>query len=163
MNSMLQHDSAWDREENIRKIHEILDIVLDTNTLEGRSTDRTGTLPTVCFHFSGLCGKIVVEIYPDGWHGGSGDTCIEFTLSTDEKISQFAIDEIGRECEAALKGKPGLEGAQQRVKQLEQEIRERKQEMNQLAAFIERKQSGAAADSSQDADMQELEIEEEDD
>ena len=59
MTSMLQHDPAWDHEENIRKIHEILDIVLDTNSLDVRSMDKTGALPTVGFRFSGLCGKVV--------------------------------------------------------------------------------------------------------
>lgn len=66
-----------------------------------------------------------------------------------------------RECEAALKGKAGVEGAQQRVKQLEREIRERKQEMARLGLYIERQQSGTAVESGHE-DLQELEIEEAD-
>lgn len=155
----MQHDVAWDYEENRRKVHEILDIVLDTNTLEGRSTERTGTLPTVCFRFSGIGARIVTEIYPDGWRGGQD--CKDFYFDTDTEISQERIDAMRRECEAALEGKAGVEGAQQRVKQLEREIRERQQEMNRLGLYIERQQSGGAVESGHE-DLQELEIEEAD-
>ena len=151
MQQAMQHDVAWDYEENRRKIHEILDIVLDTNTLEGRTSDRTGTLPTVCFSFSGLVASVVAEIYPDGW--SVGQDCKEFDFDTDTKISQERIDAMRRECEAALEGKAGVEGAQQRVKKLEREIRERQQEMKQLWLYIERQQSGIMAESGQDAAM----------
>lgn len=147
----MQHDVAWDYEENRRKIHEILDIVLDTNTLERRTSERTGTLPTVCFRFSGLSARIVAELYPDGWYGGQESEDFEF--NTDTEISQQAIDAMRRECEAALEGKAGVEGAQQRVKQLEREIRERTQEMKRLGLYIERQQSGIMAESGQDAAM----------
>ena len=154
MQQAMQHDVAWDYEENRRKIHEILDIVLDTNTLEGRSTERTGTLPTVCFSFSGLVASVVAEIYPDGW--SDGQECKEFDFDTDTKISQERIDAMRRECEAALEGKAGVEGAQQRVKRLEREIRERQQEMQQLELYIERQQSGIMAESCQEVEMQGL-------
>ena len=157
MQQAMQHDVAWDYEENRRKIHEILDIVLDTNTLEGRTSDRTGTLPTVCFRFSGIGGRIVAELYTNGWSGGQD--CEEFDFDTDMEISQERIDAMRRECEAALKGKAGVEGAQQRVKQLEREIGERKQEMARLGRYIEWKQSGGAVESCQE-DLQALEIEE---
>ena len=117
MQQAMQHDVAWDYEENRRKIHEILDIVLDTNSLDVRSMDKTGALPTVGFRFSGLCGKVVVELYPDGWHGGMNYR--EFTFNTDEEISQRAIDEMGRECKAALEGKAAIEYAQYRISKLE--------------------------------------------
>lgn len=157
MQQAMQHDVAWDYEENRRKIHEILDIVLDTNTLEGRTSDRTGTLPTVCFSFSGLVASVVAEIYPDGW--SVGQDCKEFDFDTDMEISQERIDAMRRECEAALEGKAGVEGAQQRVKKLEREIRERQQEMNQLWLYIEQQQSGTVVESGHE-DLQELESEE---
>lgn len=162
MQQAMQHDVAWDYEENRRKIHEILDIVLDTNTLEGRNIEKTGTLPAACFRFSGICGKIVADIYQDGWCAGAASDYLEFTFNTDAEISQQAIDAMQRECEAALEGKAGVEGAQQRVKQLEREIRERTQEMERLGLYIERQQSGGAVESGQE-DLQELEIEEADD
>lgn len=151
MQQAMQNDVAWEYEENRRKIHEILDIVLDTNTLEGRTSDRTGTLPTVCFSFSGLVASVVAEIYPDGW--SVGQDCKEFDFDTDMEISQERIDAMRRECEAALEGKAGVEGAQQRIKRLEREIRERQQEMKQLWLYIERQQYGGAAESGQDAAM----------
>lgn len=154
MQQAMQHDVAWDYEENRRKIHEILDIVLNTNTLEGRSTERTGTLPTVCFRFSGLGAKLVVELYPDGWYGGQDSEDFEF--NTDTEISQQAIDAMRRECEGALEGKPGIKGVQQRIKRLEREIRERTQEMERLGLYIEEQQSGIMAESGQDAAMQAL-------
>lgn len=159
MQQAMQHDVAWDYEENRRKIHEILDIVLDTNTLERRTTDRTGTLPTACFRFSGLSAKLVVELYPDGWYGGQDSE--DFAFNTDTEISQQAIDAMRRECEGALEGKAGIEGAQQRAKQLEREIRERTQEMERLGKYIEQQQSGGAVESGHE-DLQELETEEAD-
>lgn len=154
MQQAMQHDVAWDYEENRRKIHEIIDIALDTNTLERRTTDRTGTLPTVCFRFSGLGAKLVVELYPDGWYGGQDSE--DFTFNTDAKISQQAIDAMRRECEGALEGKSGIEGVQQRVKCLEHEIRERTLEMERLGLYIEKQQSGIMEESGQDAAMQVL-------
>ena len=155
----MQHDVAWDYEENRRKVHEIIDVALDTNTLERRTTDRTGTLPTVCFRFSGLGAKLVVELYPDGWYGGQDSEDFEF--NTDTEISQQAIDAMRRECEGALEGKPGIKGVQQRIKRLEREIRERTQEMERLGLYIEQQQSGGAVESDHE-DLQELEIEEAD-
>lgn len=161
MQQAMQHDVAWDYEENRRKIHEILDSVLDTNTLEGRTTERTGTLPAVCFRFSGISGKVLADIYPDGWCAGAASDYLEFTFNTDAEISQQAIDAMQRECEAALEGKSGVEAAQQRIQRLEQEIRERQEEMNQLGAYIEKQQSGTAVESGHE-DLQELKIEEAD-
>lgn len=157
MQQTMQHDVAWDYEENRRKIHEILDIVLDTNTLEGRTSDRTGTLPTVRFIFSGLSGQAIVELYPNGWHGGQDWE--EFTFNTDMEISQQAIDAMRRECEAALEGKSGVEAAQQRIERLKREIGERQQEMERLGLYIFQQQYGAAVESGHE-DLQELEIEE---
>lgn len=160
MQQAMQHDVAWDYEENRRKIHEILDIVLDTNTLESRTSERTGTLPTMCFRFSGIGARVVAEIYQDGWSDGQDGK--DFYFDTDTEISQERIDAMRRECEAALEGKAGVEGAQQRVKQLEREIRERTQEMERLGKYIEQQQSGGVVESGQE-DLQELEIEEADD
>lgn len=160
MQQAMQHDVAWDYEENRRKIHEILDVVLDTNTLESRTSERTGTLPTMCFRFSGIGARVVAEIYQDGWSGGQDGK--DFYFDTDTEISQERIDAMRRECEAALEGKAGVEGAQQRVKQLEREIRERTQEMERLGLYIERQQSGGAVESGHE-DLQELEIEEDND
>ena len=157
MQQAMQHDMAWDYEENRRKIHEILDIVLDTNTLEGRTTERTGTVPAACFRFSGICGKILAEIYPDGWCAGAASDCMEFTFNTDMEISQQEIDAMQRKCEAALVDKNGIEAAQQRIERLKREIGERQQEMERL--YIFKQQYGAAVESGQE-DLQELEIEE---
>lgn len=142
------------QQENRRKIHEILDIVLDTNTLERRTSGETGTLPTTYFSFSGISGCVKAELYPNGWSGGTNSEV--FSFYTDEEISQERIDAMRRECEAALEGKAGVEGAQQRVKKLEREIRERQQEMNQLWLYIERQQSDIMAESCQKVEMQGL-------
>lgn len=157
MQQAMQHDVAWDDEENRRKIHEILDIVLDTNTLERRTSERTGTLPTVCFRFSGLSARAVVELYPDGWHGGQESE--DFDFDTDMEISQQKIDALRRECETALEGKSGVEAAQQRIQRLDREIQERQEEMDQLGLYIERQQSSGAIESGHE-DLHELKIKE---
>ena len=92
MQQAMQHDVAWEYEENRRKIHEILDIVLDTNTLERRTSGETGTLPTTYFSFSGISGCVKAELYPNGWSGGTNSEV--FSFYTDEEISQERIDTL---------------------------------------------------------------------
>lgn len=50
-----------------KKIHEILDIVLDINTTHERKRSLTGTKPTAFFSFSGHTSGIEILIYECGW------------------------------------------------------------------------------------------------
>lgn len=58
--------------ENVRrkKLHRVLDQVLDINGLETRSVKETGNKPTVFFWLSGHVGTVTVDICYDGWEAG---------------------------------------------------------------------------------------------
>lgn len=59
---------AKKREKMIRKkIHGLLDDVLDINGIGERAQCITGSLPTAFFSFSGHIGSLDVEVFDNGW------------------------------------------------------------------------------------------------
>ena len=58
-------------ERQRKRVHEILDAVLDCNGLYPRKRGITGVMPTVFFDFSGHTGKVYVDIHADGWEMNS--------------------------------------------------------------------------------------------
>lgn len=59
--------------ENIRrkKLHRILDQVLDINGLKARQKTRTGDKPTAFFWFNGNTGITDIMVHYTGWEHGS--------------------------------------------------------------------------------------------
>lgn len=53
-----------------KKVHEILEMVLEINGTHPRSFDRTGDKATASFTFSGVVASVEAEIYRDGWDFG---------------------------------------------------------------------------------------------
>ena len=71
------------------QLHRLLDIVLDGNGFEHRARERTGTLPTLFFDFSGHVNYLSIRLYEDGWETGAHYRDYNFYLDydiTDEKI-----------------------------------------------------------------------------
>jgi hypothetical protein len=54
-----------------KKVHEILEMVLEINTTHPRQREYTGTLPTAFFEFSGHVSRLYVYIDKDGWNNNS--------------------------------------------------------------------------------------------
>ena len=50
-----------------KKIHDVLDMVLEINTTYPKQRINTGTMPTAFFDFSGHVSKVYVQIIKDGW------------------------------------------------------------------------------------------------
>lgn len=50
-----------------KKIHEILELVLEINTTEDRVREHTGSKPTAFFEFYGNAGLIDERVIPNGW------------------------------------------------------------------------------------------------
>lgn len=92
------------REENRKKLHEILDIVLDCNGYEGRTTERTGNLPTAYFSFFGNVGSVDVTICKDGWYHGD-NTPRTLSLSTCTDIDKAEIERLRKTVMEALRDK----------------------------------------------------------
>lgn len=51
-----------------KKVHEILEMVLEINTTYPRQRKYTGALPTAFFAFSGHVSRVYVNIDKDGWN-----------------------------------------------------------------------------------------------
>ncbi len=57
------------------KIRELMDVVLDINSVHERRQERTGGLPTMFLHFSGHIGYVYVNIYLNGWDDDADPDC----------------------------------------------------------------------------------------
>ena len=53
-----------------KKVHEILEMVLEINGTYSRRRGLTGNKPTAFFHFSGHTAGVAVNVYNDGWGSG---------------------------------------------------------------------------------------------
>ena len=51
-----------------RDLHKLFDLVLDINGVDSRTRDKTGTLPTAFFNFSGHTAGVQVELFDQGWY-----------------------------------------------------------------------------------------------
>lgn len=76
-------------EKNARKkIHDLLDVVLDINGLSGRKQDITGTLPTAFFEFCGHIGQVEFSVYNEGWFPGATANFNRYVDLSPEKIGR---------------------------------------------------------------------------
>lgn len=92
---------------NRELMHELLDIVLDTNGLNDRKCEETGTLPTVFFEFNGHISMLQIDLHEDGWtYRDHHKTCFEFAV--DKPISSLKVKKVREACAEALKGKEDL-------------------------------------------------------
>ena len=53
-----------------KKVHEILEMVLEINGTHSRRRGLTGNKPTAFFCFSGHTTGVAVKVYNDGWGSG---------------------------------------------------------------------------------------------
>lgn len=78
MNGRLKKKS--EKRERLR-IHRMLEIALRINGLEAREVEKTGSLPTAFFGFSGHIGTARIYVYTKGW-GGHRDPDITIEYAT---------------------------------------------------------------------------------
>lgn len=83
----------FDKEENRKKLHELLDIVLDGNGLGERSRALTGTLPTLFFRYSGHIARVDIDLCSNGWTPGMTYDK-NWYISTDEPITTDVVDDV---------------------------------------------------------------------
>ncbi len=98
--------SEADRKIIREQLHRLLDLVIETNGLEPRRREITGTLPTVHFEYYGNVNKVVMYIRPDGYDSVYGDAMKEMQTLIDcyvnEPIPDKFIDKAEKCCKAAL-------------------------------------------------------------
>lgn len=76
-------------EKNSRKkIHDLLDTVLDINGISERKKSITGTLPTVFFEFCGHIGQVSLSGYDRGWLPGARADFVTYIDLSPEKIGR---------------------------------------------------------------------------
>ncbi len=82
-----------EREKNIRKqLHEVLDLVLDINGLQGSSEERTPNHPIAFIDFMGHVGKIRISVFSDGWNPEKApDITFESVIFDDFRFNLPAI------------------------------------------------------------------------
>lgn len=51
-----------------KKVHEILEMVLEINSTYPRQREYSGSLPTAFFEFSGHVSRVYVQVIRDGWN-----------------------------------------------------------------------------------------------
>lgn len=77
-----------------QRVHKILDAVLDVNSLERRTVDLTGELPTAFFGYSGHTNHLSVEVFNDGWGIGkkkSLNKWIAVDSLTDHECNKISV------------------------------------------------------------------------
>lgn len=92
-----------DDSEQRKRIHEIVDIVLDTNGFGRRKCETTGNLPTCFLWFCGHTATFEVQLHENGWEPGAPWT--EFVFDVDGIITRNKIEALRYACAAALEGK----------------------------------------------------------
>ena len=132
-------------EEKVRNrelMHEILDIVLDTNGFKCRRREKTGTLPTVFLRFSGHISGIDIDLHEDGWqYGASHKTNFEFF--TDRPIDPAAVDELWNACMTALAEKTETDVLERDIENQERTVMEEKRKLSKMKKNLRRMKSAA--------------------
>ena len=119
-------------EEKLRnQLHEILDIVIQTNGFNQRQRTKTGTLPTVFFYYSGHVNTLSIDLHADGWAPSQGLTK-RWDLSFDKPISDNVIETIRREMEAALSEKKESDVLRRDIDAYEKELIQKKKNLSEM-------------------------------
>lgn len=93
------------KELNRKRLHELLDMCLDTNDLEERQRGKTGDKPTAFFEYSGHVNMLFFRVFPDGWSEESTtNDAICFDINLDKDVSDKTIRSIARMLKAATNG-----------------------------------------------------------
>lgn len=77
-----------------KKIHEILDVVLDINTTQPRQEEKTGHKPTAFFSFSGHTSYICADVYEHGWSIHRGRRKKSYEAYADNSFDHFSPDKM---------------------------------------------------------------------
>lgn len=119
-------------EEKLKnQLHEILDIVIQTNGFNQRRRKKTGTLPTVFFNYSGHVNSLSIDLHADGWAPSQGPTK-SWDLSFNEPILDIVIETIRREMEAALSDKKESDVLSRDIDAYEKELIQKKKNLSEM-------------------------------
>lgn len=121
-----------EQEKLIRaQAHRLLDIVLDTNGLEKRSRDNTGTMPTMFFEYCGHVNNLLISMNPDGWVSGEHSITL-LDRNLDRLISEKDIQSIEAACREALTDKTEADVLARDIERKAKAISEQQEELKRL-------------------------------
>lgn len=120
-------------EEKMRNrdlMHEILDIVLDTNGFESRKRSETGTLPTLFLSFSGHVSGVSIDLHEDGWEPGGHKSGFNFYI--DSPIDKTAVENLRTACRIALTEKTAYEVLERDIEAQETKVFEERKKLSRM-------------------------------
>ena len=134
----------FDKEENRKKLHELLDIVLDGNGLGERIRAQTGTLPTLFFRFSGHVARVDIDLCSNGWTPGMTYDK-NWYISTDEPITTDVVDDVRAAVLEAMQNKAtAAERLENDIKKAEEDLRDKAERIAQMKRELEAMQKKGA-------------------
>lgn len=135
-----------DNEQIRKRIHEILNIVLDGNGFECRQRDKTGTLPTLFFEYSGHVNSFSVRLCVDGWQRDLyGDRSWDFHP---EDVTEATVEAIRAAVQAALTEKSETDVLRRDIMRQEDRVKDEKDKLSGMKKTLrkkERKEKAGAA------------------
>lgn len=133
------------KENNRQKLHELLDIAIDTNGFGARKKETTGDKPTVFFFFSGHTADATFSLHIDGWvPGESADN--EWWVWTDRKIEDKTVEEIREACLRALEDNDACEALRRDIERKEKSLQEQREHLKELKKELRKKEMENEAD-----------------
>lgn len=132
----------FDEAENRRKLHELLDIALLCNGYKARKREKTGTLPTMFFDFSGHVGTLRITLYSNGWDSDV-DYDRNWTIDTDKPIPDEYISAIRAAADEAM-NTTEEDALVFQIAEAERELERRKAELNSKKRILKEMQKKGA-------------------
>lgn len=127
----------FDKEENRKKLHELLDIVLDGNGLGERSRAQTGTLPTLFFRYSGHVARVDIDLCSNGWTPGMTYDK-NWYISTDDPITTDVVDDVRAAVLEAMRDDiTADEILENDIKKAEEDLRDKAERIAQMKRELE--------------------------
>lgn len=113
------------------KIHELLDIVLEGNGITERQRDKTGTLPTLFFRYSGHINKIEIDLHSDGWTAGAWADR-NWNINADDPISESSIESLREAVKEALANGSEVDVLRRDIERAEDELTRKKEAISAM-------------------------------
>lgn len=129
----------FDEAENRKKLHQLLDIVLDGNGFGKRSRGETGTLPTLFFRYSGHVAIMYIDLHINGWEPGtSADK--QWYINIDAPISDVVIDSIRTAINDAMQDTTEADLLASDIAKAEKDLKERQENLSQMKRNLKKMQ-----------------------
>lgn len=128
---------------NVKKLHELLDIVLLCNGCGVSKQEITGTAPTMFYEFAGHVRTIEVRLYNNGW---KPDTPYDkdWWIPLDSEISDNVIEAIRIAASKAMNSPTEQEQLEADIIKAEEEIKRRKAEITAMKRNLKAMQKKGA-------------------